>query len=521
MLLQRITFPCAEICNETEMYYRACGAVTGEGDGVVLSDGASVSFDTYFGAFFASKWLEYTPLRRIGLRLDVSGEGSLSLVKTRKVGGETVSETIRTIPLGDESEVRLDDAFGELESEYMYSFALSAQGGDITLRGGEYYCSDDLAGGAWDVRICADICTFRRESYVARNIDILRRYILDNPASPLRGSFGVVVCDNGRTLRDFAPALADTEGVTLLDNANVGGVGGFTRGMMEALSDGSFTYVLLMDDDAVINPYAIERTYAFLRLLLPEYRDMTIGGALLREDAPWLQYESGARWLGGGIDIIHHGMDLREVGDVVASGCEIENADFNGWWYSCIPTENVRCVGLPLPIFIHRDDIEYGLRCKGRFVTLAGVGVWHEAFERKMSGTSEYYDIRNMGIINAIHCQQYGAKHYRKFLRKWVMKNLFSLRYRYIGMNLRGVHDFLRGIDWLKSQEGEALHGEIMAMNYKNVPVASLPGAEDIADIEGRIAEQTEQAFSLAKPARTQRYRKLILSAATVLLGGG
>ncbi len=42
-------------------------------------------------------------------------------------------------------------------------------------------------------------------------------------------------------------------------NKNLGGVGGFTRTMFEHMRDDKITHVLLMDDDAVISPEAIEQ----------------------------------------------------------------------------------------------------------------------------------------------------------------------------------------------------------------------------------------------------------------------
>ena len=54
------------------------------------------------------------------------------------------------------------------------------------------------------------------------------------------------VVDNGRTLD--AEGLSD-DLITVIPNENVGGAGGFARGMIAALeSDEDFTHVLLMDD---------------------------------------------------------------------------------------------------------------------------------------------------------------------------------------------------------------------------------------------------------------------------------
>ena len=79
--------------------------------------------------------------------------------------------------------------------------------------------------------------------------------------------------------------------------------------MFEHMRDDSITHVLLMDDDAVISPEAIERTYTLLTLLKEKYRMAVIGGSLLREDLPTLQYECGACWNDGDIVANNHNFD--------------------------------------------------------------------------------------------------------------------------------------------------------------------------------------------------------------------
>lgn len=37
-----------------------------------------------------------------------------------------------------------------------------------------------------------------------------------------------------------------------------------------------------------------------------------------------------------------------------------------------------------------------GLRANGQFIFMNGISIWHEAFENKLPGFLEYYDIRNL-----------------------------------------------------------------------------------------------------------------------------
>ncbi len=65
---------------------------------------------------------------------------------------------------------------------------------------------------------------------------------------------------------------------------------------------------------------------------------------------------------------------------------------------------------MPIPLFIHYDDIEFGVRNKNQgIVFLNGVGVWHKGFELLFSGANMYYDTRNNLMQIALH-QEKGKK---------------------------------------------------------------------------------------------------------------
>ena len=106
----------------------------------------------------------------------------------------------------------------------------------------------------------------------------------------------------------------------------------------------------------------------------------------MREDEPNIQYEAGARWNRGNIEALRHYVDMRKLSNLLRNEKE-EPAEYTGWWYTCYTLSIIDKNNLPLPLFIHRDDVEYGLRVgKGRFIFMNGLCVWHEAFENKMQG---------------------------------------------------------------------------------------------------------------------------------------
>lgn len=78
-------------------------------------------------------------------------------------------------------------------------------------------------------------------------------------------------------------------------------LGGFTRDLIEIMTHNDelhVTHALLMDDDIVIEPESLIKTYRILTLLKEEYEDAFIGGAMLRLDKQAIQVEAGASWNG-------------------------------------------------------------------------------------------------------------------------------------------------------------------------------------------------------------------------------
>ena len=58
---------------------------------------------------------------------------------------------------------------------------------------------------------------------------------------------------------------AASQAGTRIANRNLGGAGGFARGLIAA-EDGGFTHCLFMDDDAAFQMENLIRSFAFLRL---------------------------------------------------------------------------------------------------------------------------------------------------------------------------------------------------------------------------------------------------------------
>lgn len=462
--LQKLLLPSEVSQKERTLYYDSkerleYGPANGE---IFLQEGQKVIFDTYLNSFSTGKWKKYTTVTEVSLKMILQGEFRIILYHKFLRQGICHTRKIKEQIFISQGKEEYTVDFGILEKDGIFYISCESLRGTGVLYGGDYITKDQKRRA---VHIGLNICTFKREKYVKRNLEILQKAFLENEESELNGKISVYISDNGQSLPQSMNQMPNTY---IVKNKNVGGVGGFTRGMLEAGKNA--THILMMDDDAVILPESIERTYALLTLLKDRYLDYTIGGAMMRLDTPYVQYEAGGQWNSGNIRALHHNWDMTNKTFVLKNELENEPVEYTGWWYSCVPVRMIEREKLPLPIFIHRDDIEYGLRTGVGFIFLNGICIWHEAFENKMPGVLEYYDIRNLAIVNAIHDPKYGKRQFKQILIKWVSGNIARYRYQYVDFNLKGAIDFCRGIDWLKGQDGQLLHQKIAALNYKAKP---------------------------------------------------
>ncbi len=471
MILQSLLFPSAQLGADQEMYFRTGGRYDETLRCVLLQKGQTLSFDTYFNSFSIEKWMKYTVLSELSLELMLEGAFRVKLLSLslsgKKVSVRVLSETEA------KGSVSLPLPAGA-SAKGVYCCSLEALEDNCRYLGGQYATGlneKDLRPA--DVAI--DICTFKREAFIERNLKLLNSEIINNPLSPMHGHLDVFISDNGQTL-DIEALKSDH--IRIVRNKNVGGAGGFTRGMIEILADQKNhprTHVLVMDDDVLINPDALIRTYTLLRMLRPEYAGKTIAGAMMRLDHRFIQHESGAFWNGKYTESAHTFLDMRRIENVLSGEDEGKDpVNFNAWWYSCIPIEKIALDNLPLPIFIRFDDVEYGLRTGSDVLTLNGICLWHEPFEYKYSSSMDYYHMRNGLIINSFHRPDIGGVKAAMELVHMSLSSLVRYRYGNISLILRAAQDFLKGADYHLQVDAEALHKELMAASQKFLPAEQL-----------------------------------------------
>lgn len=468
MILQNLMVPKETICQEKELYiHTLSGTFHQEADELVVAAGSEVEFFTYFNSFSVAKWKLYTRVSKVQFTLSCRGTCEISLWEAVMEEGRMRKSCLgkREVSATENTDCSL--LFSCQEARGIVYASVKTLG-ETVISGGVYETVGDIS--LHPVNLAIGICTFRREEFVKKTLDAVRSHVIENSSSPMQGHVHVYVSDNGRTLP--AEELSG-QYIHVMPNNNAGGAGGFGRCMLEAVRDRErygFTHILLMDDDIVLEPETLFRTYALLCTLKPERTDHMLGGGLLRLDIPYIQHANGELWQGGRIGFTKRGYDLRFSQDVLRNEEDLP-MEYNGWWYCVVPLgKDFR--GFPLPVFIHGDDIEYGLRFDGRIMTLNGIGVWHDAFDNRKASSMEYYDMRNTLIACAIHHPEFSCLHMVKSVCRHLVGQMLHYREEDQCLTMKGVEDFCKGTVFLKETDPSAYHAEIMKMGYTMVDVS-------------------------------------------------
>lgn len=447
--LQNIIIPDKTVCDEPRLFYRA-------GESVILADGRLLFakdreciFSTYFNAFSLSKWKEYTYIKNLFIRLQFCGKFLVEIYSSKWLLRENIviDCLYSAVHESQGEELVLPVDISKNDSVY---FKLTALSENAEFLGGSY-ASDVDEVDFNPVEIDLVMCTFKREQFVKRNLKLLTETFFADPKYNGASHFNVKIVDNGQTLNAKDVVTHDGK-VKLYPNINVGGSGGFCRGMIESLHEGKATHILFMDDDVLVQVEAFERTYNLLRLLRDEYKKDFLGGAMFRLDNKKLQLENTAQFVGDRLFAIKNNVDL--TGDNAYLFNELkENVKglYQAWWYCCIPVGIARLDNLPYPFFIRMDDMEYSLRNIKNVITLNGINVWHEAFDRKYSTLMEnYFMFRNNIVVNMLANTGSLKLNIKFFLRRFIRE---IIRYDYPGAELLldGVENLLKGPEFYKN----------------------------------------------------------------------
>lgn len=111
-------------------------------------------------------------------------------------------------------------------------------------------------------------------------------------------------------------------------------------------------------------------------------------------------------------------------------------------------------------VFINVDDVEYGVRNKGKFIGLNGMCVWHpnNASTGKQRSYIAYYVLRNSFIMQASYCSDKSAFEMLSCLLRSIGSAIVSCRYQSACYNLFAFKDFYKEVEYFKNIDAENLN---------------------------------------------------------------
>lgn len=445
-----------------ELYFR--GKCVCDSDVINIPSGNRITFDTYFNLFSVRTWEKYTNAENIKVEIDLVGDGVATLYGFDRENREYTN--VASVSFSSDKPCALtllNKTIIKQLPDYLFVDVSSVKE-SVSISDIRYLCDSEILD---DISLACCFCTFKREVELKKNVDQLTNNIVLNPNSELYEKLDIYIADNGNTLS--LDMFDETDHIYLFGNKNYGGSAGFTRCIIESVfrtKQKKFSHIILMDDDALILPHVVERTFNLLRVLKPEMKGKMIGGAMLDLGRQTIQLENGAyvnpkSWR---VKIGGASKDLSNIDDVVNNEFSFE-PNYNGWFYCCIPVSYINENNLPLPMFLHADDQEYGYRNRSGFITMNGICIWHPNTWAKKRAYIEYYDARNAFIALSKSNPEMSSFMMCVRISSKILRLIYNYQYDEAEYVLKAYDDYFKGPQWLSSIDPEKLNGEIL--NWK------------------------------------------------------
>ena len=472
---------------------------------------SEVSFSTYFNAFPASYWRRWSTLTSVVLRAELTGTGRVDVYRTKASGARILVEG-RGFAGGDEPEVvEFEIDLGPFEDGGWIWFDITTDSA-CTLHAAGWYATGPAPGVA---NVAIGMPTFNRPGDC---VNTLRALTSDPLVDKVIGA--VIVPDQGtaklRGHRGFAEAAAPLgDRLSIHDQPNLGGSGGYSRVMYEALKNTDCQQILFMDDDIRVEPDSVLRALAMSRFAK---KPMLVGGQMLNLQEPSHLHIMGEvvdrstfMWTSAPHTQYDHDFARYPLNDNNPDSNLLHrriDVDYNGWWMCMIPRHVAEELGQPLPLFIKWDDADYGLRAGEHgypTVTMPGTAIWHMAWSDKDDAIDwqAYFHLRNRLVVAAMHWDGDVRGLLRSHL-KATLKHLLCLEYSTVAIQNRAIDDFLAGPEHIFSILQSALP-QVHRIRRDYPDAVVLPAATELPPPSGVVGAVGEPATTAAKVVRLAR----------------
>jgi galactofuranosylgalactofuranosylrhamnosyl-N-acetylglucosaminyl-diphospho-decaprenol beta-1,5/1,6-galactofuranosyltransferase len=447
---------------------------------------SEVSFATYFNAFPASYWRRWSTLDSVVLRVELVGRARVDVYRSKATGARITvgGGPIASANDGELAAIEFEVDLSPFEDGGWIWFDITTDS-PVSVHSAGWYASVPAPGRA---NVAVGIPTFNRP---ADCVNALAALTSDPLVDEVIGA--VIVSDQGTKKAKDHPGFTDAAAplgnrLSIHDQPNLGGSGGYSRVMYEALKNTDCEQILFMDDDIRIEPDSILRALAMNRFAKAP---TLVGGQMLNLQEPSHLHVMGEvvdqdnfMWTNAPNTEYDHNFAKYRLSDEDEDSSKLLHrridVDYNGWWMCMIPRQVAEELGQPLPLFIKWDDADYGLRAGEHgygTVTLPGAAIWHMAWSDKDDAIDwqAYFHLRNRLVVAAMHWDGSVIGLLGSHL-KATIKHLLCLEYSTVAIQNKAMADFLAGPEHIFSILESALP-DVRKMREAYPDAVVLPGA--------------------------------------------
>ena len=405
------------------------------------------SFDTWMNAFAGRKYAHFCEFKTLFLKLKFHGEAVVEIKgSNRNAAFGLQNETISNGKYENGAIIEIPN-FHKYEAIYFCIYEKC--NAPIQLHSAEWCTQDNPLR---QNKLAIVITTFKREKYVNDHIKKFNEFIEKDNKTDYR----LIIVNNANN-DDFQSA--SSKYVSIYKNINAGGAGGFARGIYEVIHNyPDIDRVIFMDDDVRLYPESFEKVLLLSNFLKDAYKSSFINGAMLDLYNGYQFFENLAIQNKFWVNPLISNLDLRNYENVLLAN-DIPDDIFeqpdrlvdSAWFFHCFSVDTAKTSGLPLPIFIRGDDVEWSWRRYGKkHISMNGICIWHSPFLWRVSKVTEYYYMtRNMFFIHLKYNKNF-KREYENYLSETFNYLLKTYDYTSISLLFAAIRDVLKGTTVLR-----------------------------------------------------------------------
>ena len=436
MLLQKLLLPKGESNVLPSNFYISehSETVISELDcrSLFIQKGGAANLASYYNAFSISKWKMYTDVK--DLAFFIKGNGKIRLgfyfIDT-DVEPKSIFECDIEIT---ESGVHLPiSQYQDLKNGYLFVKIRALTDAVIYDNSGW----ETITPVNKQLKLGLVITHYNRKQHI---LPVLKKLSSEITSDPLLSQYvSIVVVDNSSNIEKCE--IRNLDHIHLIHNANLGGSGGYARGLLH-LKDNEYTHCLYTDDDVQFEPESIRRCLCFL--LFGKDKKLSIVGSIFSEDHPYSCLQTGAKFYYRGWMGLNSGLNLSNINQLANADQSLIEPDYGAWPFFVFPIKEVS--HFPFPYFVRGDDVLFGLQNNFKITSLNGVGITIGNINHREGPMSLYQDTRAILSINCF--KSTGMLPFIKSFSHLFLCQLFSYKYGSAASVLEAFRDVCKGPDF-------------------------------------------------------------------------